>query len=241
MGEPTVTSEVLERLGLVATATLAAQLHRRGYSTVTIEGVKTNLPGVRLVGVAKTLRLIPFRVDLFTTYGGGYNAQKRAFDSLGPGDVLVIEARGELRAGTLGDVLAARAAYLGAAGIVTDGCVRDASAVAALGMLTFSAAPHPALIGRHHVPWSIDETIACGGATVQPGDVIVGDDDGVLVIPPVLAEEIAAESMSQELEERFISEMVTKGEAVEGLYPMNTAWRERFDRWRRDRVDEEHG
>ncbi|MFC0534181.1 RraA family protein [Phytohabitans kaempferiae] len=230
-------AEVTELLGRVATATLSAQLHRRGYRDTSIEGVTTNVPGARLVGVARTLRLVPYRPDLFERHGGGYNAQKRAFDSLRPGDVLVIDARGERRAGTLGDVLAARAAYLGAAGIVTDGCVRDATAVAAVGIPTFSAAPHPALIGRRHVPWAVDETIACGGAAVQPGDLIVGDDDGVLVIPPHLAEEVARAALAQELEERFISEMVTRGEQIDGLYPMNPAWRERYDAWRRELSD----
>jgi regulator of RNase E activity RraA len=233
MAEP-VRSEILRLLGRVSTATISAQLHRRGYSTANVDGVRTLAPGARMVGLARTLRLVPYRADLFQAHGGGYNAQKRAFDSLRAGDVLVIEARGELRAGTLGDVLAARAAYLGAAGIVTDGCVRDAVAVAAIGVPTFAAAPHPALIGRHHVPWSVDETIACGGATVQPGDVIVGDDDGVVVVPPPLAEEIARESLAQEEEERFISRMVSRGEPIDGLYPMNSAWRERFDDWRRD-------
>ncbi|BCB88241.1 RraA family protein [Phytohabitans suffuscus] len=232
-------TETLDLLRRVATATLSAQLHKRGYRDVSIEGVATNLPGTRLVGVARTLRLIPYRPDLFERHGGGYNAQKRAFDSLRPGEVLVIEARGERAAGTLGDVLAARAAYLGAAGIVTDGCVRDATAVAAIGIPTYAAAPHPALIGRRHVPWETDVTVACGGAAVQPGDIIAGDDDGVLAIPPHLAQEVARAALAQELEERFISEMVSRGEPIDGLYPMNPAWRERFATWRRRQSDVE--
>nr|MDT0662567.1 hypothetical protein [Micromonospora sp. DSM 115978] len=234
---PAVEPEVLQRLGQVSTATLSAQLHRRGYSTVNIEGVRSLRAGSRLVGLARTLRLVPFRTDLFESHGRGYNAQKRAFDTLDPGDVLVIEARGELRAGTLGDVLAARAAFLGAAGVVTDGCVRDASAVAGIGIPTFAAAPHPALIGRHHVPWSAGETIACGGATVQPGDVLVGDDDGLLVVPRHLAAEVAHDSAVQELEERFIADMVTRGEPIQDIYPMNPSWRERYDTWRRELPD----
>jgi regulator of RNase E activity RraA len=82
------------------------------------------------------------------------------------------------------------------------------------------------------VPWDTDVTIACGGAAVQPGDVLVGDGDGVLVIPPALAAEVAAGAVEQELEETFIAEMVAAGERVDGLYPMNDAWRERFGAWR---------
>lgn len=237
--QPPVDARLLDQLRTIATATLSAQLHKRGYRTANIEGVRANRPGSRLAGVARTLRLVPFRVDLFDAHGGGYNAQKQAFDTLRPDEVLVIEARGELRAGTLGDVLAARAAHLGAAGIVTDGCVRDATAVAALGIPTFAAAPHPALIGRLHVPWSTDDTISCGGAAVQPGDVIVGDDDGVVVIPVRLARSVARDAAAQELEEQFISEAVQRGEPLDGLYPMNPAWRERFDAWRRATSDPE--
>ena len=185
------------------------------------------------MGRARTLRFVPFRPDLFDAHGNGYNAQKRAFDSLGAGDVLVIEARGERGTGTVGDILALRAQVNGAAAIVTDGGIRDFDAVAALDIPSFSAGPHPAVLGRRHVPWEVDGTIACGGAAVQPGDVIVGDGDGVLVIPPALVAEVAAAAVQQELEERFIAEQVAAGESVDGLYPMNAAWRERFEAWQR--------
>src|SRR5690606_21853916 len=150
----------------------------RGLDDVTLDGVRSLEPGMRLVGVARTLRLVPHRADLFASHGGGYNAQKRAFDTLEAGDVLVIEARGEPGSGTLGDILALRAHARGAAGIVTDGGVRDRDAVVAVGIPVFSRGVHPAVLGRRHVPWDADLTISCGGATVQPGDVIVADADG---------------------------------------------------------------
>src|SRR5690606_29459078 len=130
--------------------------------------------------------------------GGGYNAQKRAFDAVGEGEIIVIEARGETGSGTLGDILAIRAHANHAAGIVTDGGVRDADAVAAVGIPVYSAGAHPAVLGRKHVPWDHDITIGCGGTTVQPGDVIVGDADGVIVIPPALAEEVVDAALAQE-------------------------------------------
>jgi 5-oxopent-3-ene-1,2,5-tricarboxylate decarboxylase / 2-hydroxyhepta-2,4-diene-1,7-dioate isomerase len=171
---------------------------------------------------------VPHREDLAARHGGGYNAQKRAFDSLRPGDVLVIEARGETGTGTLGDILGLRARTLGAAGIVTDGGVRDSAAVAALGMPVYSAGPHPAVLGRRHVPWDADVTVACGGATVQPGDVIVGDDDGVLVIPPFLVDDVVRDALVQEAEEEYIAARVADGEPVDGLYPMNQTWTARY-------------
>ncbi|NEM91072.1 fumarylacetoacetate hydrolase family protein [Galbitalea soli] len=218
-------------LNSVATATLSAQLRKRGYDEVSIDGVRTNQPGVRLVGLARTLRFVPFRPDLFATHGGGFNAQKRAFDSLRPGEVLVIEARGETVTGTVGDILALRAERLGAAGVVSDGGIRDFATVAALGIPSYSAGPHPAVLGRRHVPWETDVTIACGGAAVQPGDVIVGDDDGVLVIPPALVREVVADAIEQEREERFIAEQVDSGASVKGLYPMNAEWKARYSEW----------
>jgi 5-oxopent-3-ene-1,2,5-tricarboxylate decarboxylase / 2-hydroxyhepta-2,4-diene-1,7-dioate isomerase len=143
--------------------------------------------------------------------------------------VLVVEARGERGSGTVGDILALRAQVLGAAGIVTDGGVRDHSAVRELDIPTFSGGPHPAVLGRKHVPWDNDITVACGGATVQPGDVIVGDDDGVLVIPPALLDQVLDAAIEQEAEEEWIAARVAEGAAVDGLYPLTGEWRRRYD------------
>ena len=227
-----LTEELKTKLTSVGTATLSAQLRKNGYNHVSIDGLGSTRPDTKLVGRARTLRYVPFREDLFKTHGGGFNAQKRAIDSLNPGDVLVMEARGEKGTGTIGDILALRAQVRGAAGIVTDGGVRDLAAVAALDIPTYHSGPHPAVLGRRHVPWDIDVTIACGGATVQPGDVIVGDSDGVLVIPPQLAEEIADAAIEQERQETFIAEQVANGESVDGLYPMNERWKARYAQWR---------
>jgi 5-oxopent-3-ene-1,2,5-tricarboxylate decarboxylase/2-hydroxyhepta-2,4-diene-1,7-dioate isomerase len=230
-----LTAELKAKIASVGTATLSAQLRKRGYNNVSIDGLSSTRPGIRLIGRARTLRFIALREDLFDQYGGGHNAQKRAFDGLEPDDVLVIEARGERGTGTVGDILALRAQVRGAAGIVTDGGVRDLAAVAALDIPTYHAGPHPAVLGRRHVPWDTDLTISCGGAAVQPGDVIVGDADGVLVIPPFLVEEVVDDAIEQELEETFIAEQVADGEKVDGLYPMNASWKERFATWRATR------
>ena len=184
------------------------------------------------MGTAKTLLFVPGREDLFASHGGGYNAQKRAFDTVGNGEVIVIEARGETGSGTLGDVLALRAHVRGAAGVVTDGGVRDYDAVAAVGLPVFSRGAHPAVLGRRHVPWDTDVAIACGGTTVQPGDVLVGDADGVVVIPPGLAEEVADAALAQEDEDAWIAEQVKAGHPVDGLFPMNDRWRAEYRRTR---------
>ncbi|PFG69219.1 2-keto-4-pentenoate hydratase/2-oxohepta-3-ene-1,7-dioic acid hydratase in catechol pathway [Propionibacteriaceae bacterium ES.041] len=230
--ETTLSKENAERLRGVAVATLAQLMRKRGLNDVTIDGLAPLQPGARLVGTARTLRYVPGREDLFASHGGGYNAQKRLFDSLRPGEVVVIDARGERDAGTLGDVLALRARQLGATGLITDGAVRDADVVAEIGVPTWSAGSHPAVLGRRHVPWALDETVACGGTTVQPGDVIVGDGDGLLVIPPGMVEELLTAAEQQEAEEEFIAEMVQQGHKVDGLFPMNAEWRARFQEQR---------
>lgn len=223
-----LTEERRAKLASVATATLSSQLRKKGFDDVSIDGVLPLHPEERMIGRARTLRFIPARPDLFASHGGGYNAQKRAFDGLNPGDVLVIEARGEAGTGTVGDILALRAQVRGAAGIVTDGGIRDIAAVAALGIPAYSQGAHPAVLGRRHVPWDVDVTIACGGAAVQPGDVIVGDRDGVLVIPPQLVDEVVEAAIEQEREEEYIAEQVAAGEPVDGLYPMNAAWKKKY-------------
>lgn len=228
-----LTDELRARLSSAAVATLSVALRKRGYHDVFIEGVFANHPGDRIVGRARTLRFIPARPDLFAEHGGGYNAQKRAFDTVGAGEVLVVDARGERGTGTVGDVLALRAKVRGAAGIVTDGGVRDFDAVAEIGIPVFSQGPHPSVLGRRHVPWETDVTIACGGAAVQPGDVIVGDGDGVVVIPPHLAAEVAAEAAEQDAADAWVAERVAEGEPVDGLFPMNAEWRARYEAARR--------
>jgi len=223
-----LSAELRAVLEATPTSTLSSSLRKRGYTDSFIEGVVTNQRGVRIVGAARTFRLIPYRPDLFKTHGSGYNAQKRAFDAVGPGEVLVIDARGVAETGTVGDILALRAQVRGAAGIVTDGGVRDFVPVQDSGFPVFSKGAHPSVLGRRHVPWETDTTIACGGAAVVPGDIIVGDDDGVIVIPAALVEEIAAEAAEQERQDAWVAEQVAAGNPVDGLFPPNAEWLARY-------------
>ena len=226
---PTLTPELRAQLLEAPTAGLSAQLRKRGHHSCFIDGVSANLPDTKIVGTAKTLRFVPCREDLFRSHGGGYNAQKRAFDAVAEGEIIVIEARGDATTGTLGDILALRAQTRGAAGVVTDGGVRDFQAVAEIGLPVFSQGAHPSVLGRKHVPWDVDVTISCGGATVQPGDIIVGDSDGMIAIPPAIAAEVAAEAVAQEIEDAWIAEQVAAGHPVDGLFPMNAEWRARYE------------
>ncbi|WP_328807974.1 fumarylacetoacetate hydrolase family protein, partial [Nonomuraea antri] len=213
----------------VATATLSAQLRARGIDHHFIQGVRPARPDLRMVGVARTLRYLPLREDVFAEIGGGMNAQKRTVEELQPGEVLVISARGEHGAGTLGDILATRALKRGAAGVVTDGGLRDSPAFAGLDLPSYYGAAHAAVLGRRHVPMDSQLPVDCGGVLVCPGDVLVGDAEGVVVIPPALAAEVAAAAVQQEDEERFILERVTEGAPIDGLYPLKGAWRQAYE------------
>ncbi|WP_326761632.1 fumarylacetoacetate hydrolase family protein [Streptomyces phaeochromogenes] len=230
--EPVLDPRLADGLRSVAVATLSAQLRSRGLPHMSIDGVRPlGTGGAVMVGVAHTLRYLPLREDLFKRYGTGMNAQKRAVEELRPGHVLVMDARRDPTAGTLGDILALRAQRRGAAGVVTDGAVRDSAAVSGLGLPVYAAGAHPSVLGRRHVPWDSGVPIACGGALVQPGDLIAGDADGVLVVPPDLAEELIADCREQERQERFITEQVAAGEGIEGLYPLGAAWRDLYENW----------
>jgi regulator of RNase E activity RraA len=215
----------------VSTATLASQLRKRGLNGCTLDGLRSTKPGTRMAGYARTVRYLPLREDLFAAHGGGMNAQKRAIEEVRTDEVLVIEARGDTTAGTVGDILALRAQIRGAAGIVTDGAIRDSDALTRLNIPAYHAAVHPAVLGRRHVPWETGGTIACAGVTIEPGDIMVGDADGVLVIPPALAAALLADAREQERQERFIALQVAAGAPIDGLYPLGDRWRSAYEQW----------
>lgn len=222
---------ILAGLREVSTATLAALLRKRGLNGLTLDGLRSTRPEKKMAGYARTVRYLPLREDLFAAHGGGMNAQKRAIEDIRPGEVLVIEARGDQAAGTIGDILALRAQVRGAAGIVTDGAIRDSAALAGLDIPAYHAAVHPAVLGRRHVPWETGVTVACAGVTIQPGDILVGDADGVVVLPPGIAAEVLAEAREQERQEEFIAARVARGEPLQGLFPLTPARRPDYESW----------
>jgi 5-oxopent-3-ene-1,2,5-tricarboxylate decarboxylase / 2-hydroxyhepta-2,4-diene-1,7-dioate isomerase len=188
-----------------------------------------------MVGLAHTLRYVPLRDDLQPQLSGGQNAQRRAIDGLAPDEVLVIEARGEPDAGTIGDIFVSRAIALGAAGVVTDGALRDTPAIRTLELPVYHRASHAATLGRLHMPLDHQVPIACAGVTVLPGDVVVGDGEGVVVVPAALAGEVAARAVQQELEEEWALERVAAGESTIGVLPISDERRAEFEAWLSER------
>jgi len=227
---PDQAQDLLAGLRGVSTATLASQLRKRGLNGLTLDGLRSTRPDVRMAGYARTVRYLPLREDL-SVMSAGMNAQKRAIEEIRPGEVLVIEARGDPTAGTIGDILGLRAQVRGAAGIVTDGAIRDSAALARLEIPTYHAAVHPAVLGRRHVPWESSVAVACAGVTIRPGDILVGDADGVVVLPPAIAAEVLADAREQERQEEFIATQVARGDSIDGLYPLSDRTRPSYQAW----------
>jgi 5-oxopent-3-ene-1,2,5-tricarboxylate decarboxylase / 2-hydroxyhepta-2,4-diene-1,7-dioate isomerase len=224
--------EAKEALRRVSTATLTVQLGKRGIRN-TFMPLKPTRPDLRLLGYAYTLRYVPLREDVRNADTSELNAQKRAIESIGSEEVLVIDARQDPGAGTIGDILAARAHARGASGIVTDGGLRDSQALARLDIPTYYQLAHAAVLGLIHYPLETNVPIACGGTLVMPGDVIVGDPEGVVVVPAALAEEVAHDALEQEEREAWALERVQAGESIRTVYPISDerlpdylAWRE---------------
>jgi len=228
-------AEAIKTLTGVSTATLTSQLSKRGLNKVFMKGVRplsANQP--RFAGEAYTVRMIPAREDLGTyeTLRSPDNPARKAIEHCPAGKVLVIDARGVTEAAVGGDILFARLQVRGVAGLVTDGGVRDAEEVRALGLPVQCAGPAaPASIGAHFAV-GLDEPVACGGVAVMPGDVLVGDGDGVVVIPRKLVAEVARDGAEQERLERFLQQKVRGGASIVGVYPPNEATLAEYKTWK---------
>ena len=226
---------VAEQLGQVSTATLTSVLLKLGLRNTFMTDVHPLHPGSRLVGQAYTLRYIPMREDLDAAALDGRfdnltNPQRIAVEHVGPGDVLVMDARGLIGAGTTGNILVTRMKHRGAAGLVTDGAFRDAAGIAAVGLPAYSRGTHAATNVTLHHPVDVQLPVACGGISVYPGDAIVGDGDGVIVVPRHLAEEAASRALEQERRERFILSKVQAGASIIGVYPPNAETLAEYER-----------
>jgi regulator of RNase E activity RraA len=233
-----VTPECLARLKRVSTATLTTQLFKRGLRNCFIQGVRPlgTLTG-NMVGPAYTLRNIPAREDLdhVGVFANPEHPQRKAVENAPAGKVLVMDCRGDTRAASGGEILMTRLTIRGAAGVVSDGGMRDAAAIGRMALPVYCAGPSaPLNLARHHAV-DIDVPIACGGVPVYPGDMIVGDTDGVVVIPAHLAEEVAKDAAEQEFLEEFLLTRIQAGARLPDTYPPNAETKAAFEDWRKDR------
>lgn len=227
----TLTKDAIAKLEKVSTATLTTVLLKKGLRNVWIRNarpIRSGLP--RIVGPAFTLRFVPAREDLATPASWGSPISTRAaIEEMPEGAVVVTDAMGVSDAGIFGDILCFRMVKKGVAALVTDGVVRDAVGVHSTNLPIWCngvSAP-PSVAGLTFVGWQ--ETIGCGGVAVVPGDTIVVDDDGAVVVPQALLEEVLAEAPAQEAMEAWIMTEVDRGVPLPGLYPMNEATTKRFE------------
>ena len=226
-------SDSLEALKRVSTPTLTTVLLKKGLRNVFIRGARPLGGGQRVVGPAFTLNFIPAREDLAVPEAwASPNSTRAALEAAPPGTVVVANAMGVSDAGIFGDILCARMVKRGLVGLVTDGAVRDIAGVRATGLPVWAqgyAAP-PSVAGLIFTGWNLP--IGCGGVAIFPGDIIVADADGAVVVPAALVDEIATLGPEQERLEEWILGEVNKGSALPGLYPPNAENRARYERER---------
>ncbi|RZL39292.1 MAG: ribonuclease activity regulator RraA [Rubrivivax sp.] len=214
--------ETRQKLMGVSTATLCTALFKRGLKNQFIQGVLPLNPGLpNMVGPAYTLRYMPAREDLndISVFKDRAHPQRVAVEECPPGAVLVIDSRKDARAASAGGILVARLMVRGVAGVVTDGGFRDSPDIAKYTMPAYHSRPSAPTNLTLHQAIAINEPIGCGDAPVFPGDVVVGDAEGVIVIPAHLADEIATEAVERTVFEDFVQEQVMAGRGVLGLYP----------------------
>src|SRR5499425_2608682 len=217
-----LTGATRAKLEKVSVATITTALFKRGLRNQFIQDVHPLNPDAGpMVGEAFTLRYIPAREDLnpITVFKDRAHPQRKAVEECPPGAVMVIDSRKNARAASAGSILVARLMKRGAAGIVTDGGFRDSPEIAKLSIPAYHHRPASPTNLTQHQAIDINVPIGCGDAPVFPGDVMVGDGEGVVVIPAHLADEIAAEAAEMTAFEDFVTEEVLKGRSILGLYP----------------------
>lgn len=233
---PTSTKEKLKK---VSTATIATCLFKKGLKNQFIQGVQPLKSGKStMVGEAYTLRYIPAREDLnpIDVFKDPKHPQRVAVETCPPGSVLVIDSRKDARAASAGSILATRLMKRGAAGLVSDGGFRDSTEIADLEMPSYHQTPSAPTNLTLHQALDINVPIGCGDVAVFPGDIVVGDDDGVIVIPSNIVEEVTEECLQMTLFEEFVMERVNQGQSIIGLYPLiDEGTKALFEKWKEDK------
>jgi regulator of RNase E activity RraA len=211
-----------EKLQTVSVATICTALFKRGFRSQFIQGVSPLNPNTKpMVGEAYTLRYMPAREDLnpITVFQDRSHPQRKAVEECPPGHVMVIDSRKDPRAASAGSILVTRLMRRGVAGVVTDGGFRDSPEIAQLDIPAYHQRPSAPTNLTLHQAIDINVPIGCGDAPVFPGDIIVGDREGVVVIPAHIAEEIAEEAVEMTAYEDFVAHEVANGRSILGLYP----------------------
>ena len=232
-----LTNEQRAKLSLISTATIATCLFKKGLRNQFIQNVyPLKKRKQNMIGEAFTLRYIPAREDLnpISVFKDPNHPQRLAVETCPEGSVLVIDSRNDARAASAGSILISRLMIRKAAGIITDGGFRDSAEIASLDFPSYHQKPSAPTNLTLHQALDINVPIGCGGVAVFPGDIIVGDDDGVMVIPTNIIEEVIDECIEMTLFESFVIEKINEGHKIIGLYPpTNESTLLAFETWRK--------
>ncbi len=232
-----VSNSTKDKLRKVSTATIATCLFKKGLKNQFIQDVKPlKLGKPIMVGDAYTLRYIPAREDLnpISVFKDPKHLQRVAIEECPEGAVLVIDSRKDARAASAGSILATRLMLRGVAGLVTDGGFRDSAEIADLNFSSYHNRPSAPTNLTLHQAIAINEPIGCGDVAVFPNDIIVGDDDGVMVIPSEIADDVADECLQMTLFEEYVIEKVQNGQSIIGLYPLvDDSIKTDFEKWKK--------
>jgi len=212
---------IFEKLLQVSTDSAWAVCSSMGYPNSFIEGLTAIQPDRKMVGRAITLRYVPIRPDLRAQeQAKGSALNKRAVELSGPGDILVVDSGGETGAGFIGDVILTRFIVRGGAGLVVDGAIRDLHYLRTVGLPLYIRGAHAAGSGRRIIGIGLNEVVRCGGVAVVPGDILLGDAQGVLAIPREIAREVADRAYATEHKENFLRATLQKGiRTIDEVYP----------------------
>lgn len=232
-----VDSELIERLSEIGTATVCARLHRQGIRHTFMQGPTSLIPGRRVVGRALTLQFMPQREDVASGQDQEYIERGTALwavlDKIEPNDVLVVQAYGSVTTGCFGDMLVRYFKRRGGVGLVIDGRIRDFPRVSQLEVPIWATGTTPQYASQAELfPWGYNVPIACGGVLVLPGDLVVADDDGAVVLPRGRAEAVLEAAAEHDAWERFSRERIDAGGALQDYYPLTDQTRIEYDGWR---------
>jgi regulator of RNase E activity RraA len=233
-------ADLLKKLEGVSSATACSLLQSFGIRHTFVNGPRPLTSGRRLVGSALTLQFMPRREDIGSGEKQEYTERRTALwgalESISPGDVLVVQAYGSTTTGCIGDMLTRYLRLQGGVGIVVDGCVRDSGKIRDMEVPVWCRGTTPHFASQSELfPWAYDVPIACAGVLVIPGDIVVADDDGAVVIPQGLADRVVEAALSKEDSETFGRERLDAGGALQDYYPLSDRAREEFEAWKRNR------
>lgn len=238
--------DLVHRLADIGSATACARLHAQGIRRTFIDGPTPMAPGQRIVGRALTLQFMPQREDIADGVSQEYIERSTALwavlDEVQPGDVLVVQANGSHTTGCFGDMLVRYFRLRGGAGIVVDGRIRDVPRVTKLGVPIWSTGATPHYASQSELfPWAYNVPVAVGGVLALPGDLVVADDDGAVIVPRQRAERVIEAAAEHDAWEVFSRKRIDEGAPLRDYYPLNETTRHEYERWRQERDSGRNG